>query len=751
MSDIKIKTIKLKTLLSHFKENKREDRKYCFIIGSGASKQSGIKTGGELVEQWIKKLDRDYGEDEVIAWMADANIQSDNLAPHYSTIYSKRFELDPKEGYYELEKLMEGKEPSCGYSVLAQVLANTQHNIVISTNFDSLMEDAMFIYTNKRPLVCGHESLTGFIKPIQTRPLIAKIHRDVLLGPKSSVQETELLETNWEKALSNIFKLYTPIVIGYGGNDGSLMGFLGKVDAIEGGIFWCYWAPGGLPDERIQNLVAKHSGYLIPVEGFDEMMVQLSSTLGYELLDKKIITIAGNRADNYRKQIEKIQKSKLSDETSKALDKTIKDSEQDWWIVGLKASKTKNADKKQQIYLEGLKKYPKSHELMAGYADFLSDVRKDHDSAEKYYKKALELSPDDSWVVGSYADFLSGVRKDHDNAEKYYKKALELSPDDGGAAGSYADFLSDVRKDRDNAEKYYKKALELSPDDGRAAGSYANFLYYVRKDYDNAEKYYKKALELSPDNGWVAGNYANFLSDVRKDHDNAEKYCKKAVELSPDDGGVAGSYANFLSDVRKDYDTAEKYYKKAVELSPDDSWVAGSYANFLYYVRKDYDNAEKYYEKAIKVSPDEGWVVGNYADFLSDVRKDHDNAKKYYKKSLTLLPDDTNGIGNYAKFLIEQKNFKKAEENIDKVFSLKPNNESLLVELWFYRYAIFPDKYKDAYENLIKLVKSGARSIGWNLKGVIKIAEKRGHKNVDTLKKLDAIITEDKPIDILDK
>ena len=90
-------------------------------------------------------------------------------------------------------------------------------------------------------------------------------------------------------------------------------------------------------------------------------------------------------------------------------------------------------------------------------------------------------------------------------------------------------------------------------------------------------------------------------------------------------------------------------------------------------------------------------------------------------------------------------------QDIDKAFSLKTEREDLLIELWFYRYAIFPDKNKDAYDNIIELIKAGARSIGWELKGVIKIAEKRGHGEIETLKKLDRIITEDESIDILEE
>ena len=56
MGKVSVKEIKLKTLLSHFSKDQREDKKFCFVLGSGASKQSGIPTGGELVKRWIRRI-----------------------------------------------------------------------------------------------------------------------------------------------------------------------------------------------------------------------------------------------------------------------------------------------------------------------------------------------------------------------------------------------------------------------------------------------------------------------------------------------------------------------------------------------------------------------------------------------------------------------------------------------------------------------------------------------------------------------
>ena len=104
-------------------------------------------------------------------------------------------------------------------------MATTSHKVAVTTNFDNLIADALSIYTRIFPLVCGHESLTGYIRPNLRRPLVAKIHRDLLLAPLSNPDEIAELPVEWAAALKKILDRFTPIVIGYGGNDGSLMGF----------------------------------------------------------------------------------------------------------------------------------------------------------------------------------------------------------------------------------------------------------------------------------------------------------------------------------------------------------------------------------------------------------------------------------------------------------------------------------------------------------------------------------------------
>jgi hypothetical protein len=290
------------------------DRPFCWVLGAGASYQSGIPTGSTLAMQWLKELHQreDFNNLPLEQWTTADNLgikgfDFKNAASFYPFIYQRRFRGFKEQGYAFLEDAMAGIEPSYGYSVLAQIMAKHKHKVAVTTNFDNLIADAISIYTDAFPLVCGHESLTGFIRPNSVRPVIAKIHRDLLFNPKSAPEDIEKLSPEWEEALKVIFENNTPIVLGYGGNDGSLMGFLEKLSPIKGGIFWCYRADSE-PDQKIHAIVEHHNGWLVPVLGFDELMLQIGEKLQLPNLIPELQMTHDKRRGEYQRQFEELNK-----------------------------------------------------------------------------------------------------------------------------------------------------------------------------------------------------------------------------------------------------------------------------------------------------------------------------------------------------------------------------------------------------------------------------------------------------------
>jgi tetratricopeptide (TPR) repeat protein len=442
------------------RHKKMSDRPFCWVLGSGASFQSGIPTGGTLAMQWLKELHEmeDFNNLPIEKWATAANLgikgfDFKKAANFYPFIYQRRFRDFREQGYAFLEDAMQEAEPSYGYCVLAQIMSSKQHKVAVTTNFDNLIADAISTYTHDYPLVCGHESLTGFIRPNLKRPVIAKIHRDLLLNPKSEPEEIEKLPTEWEAALQVIFDNNTPIVIGYGGNDGSLMGFFKKIAPIKGGIFWCYRV-GSEPDPKVHEIVERHHGRLVPILGFDELMLQLWEKLQLPSPIPDLQATHDKRKTEFQKQFEELNKKLKAPGETKAAEAELKEvrtaaaaaverltKEKDWWAWQLKADGEADPEKAEAIYREGLKDFPESAGLTGNFALFLHGISKDYDEVERLYRKALELNPKSVAYIGGLALLLHKVRKDYDEAERLYRKVLELDPKHTINTGNYATFM----------------------------------------------------------------------------------------------------------------------------------------------------------------------------------------------------------------------------------------------------------------------------------------------------------------------
>lgn len=460
------------------------DRRFCFILGAGASVQSGIPSGKDLVAKWLRELHvRENGSQKSLEeWATAENLgiagfEYDKASSFYPHVFERRFSDDPEVGYAFLENELSNKDPSYGYSVLAQILSGSRHQVVITPNFDNLVSDALAIYTRTFPLVCGHESLTRFVRPFSRRPLIAKIHRDLLLEPINSLQGTALLATAWKSPLTEIFKFYTPIVIGYGGNDGSLMDFLSSLDGIIGGMFWCFRV-GSEPEDKVNTLVQKHGGRLVPIVGFDEIMLQIQQLLGLPNLSSDIESRSKDRLAAYRKQFETLldkvrepgpdsQVEKAKEPVRKAAENATQriTKENNWWSWVLKARAESDPNKVESIYLEALKEFPDNPDLMSHFAIFLMETLKDQERAEKLFRRAMELNPN-AEMVGNLALFLTKAQQ-NEEAAKLYEKALEMNPNNPDNLANYAEFLETVLKKKDESLRLFRKAVELAPNDTR--------------------------------------------------------------------------------------------------------------------------------------------------------------------------------------------------------------------------------------------------------------------------------------------
>ncbi|HMV69126.1 MAG TPA: SIR2 family protein, partial [Myxococcota bacterium] len=401
-------------LVDHFRRlhDYMADRKFCFVLGAGASYRSGIPVGGQFVSRWLRELWGQEGHGQSFEdWATADNLQIPGFtvadaASFYPQVFVRRFGGDPQEGYAWLEGQMGQARPSFGYFVLARILTQTRHNIVITTNFDNLVAEALAMSGGGHPLVVGHESLAGFVSSSPRRAVIAKIHRDLLLAPVNDPHGTSHLPDDWATALRRILGAYTPLFIGYGGNDGSLMGFLDSLPPrhIPGQPVWCYWYRYA-PAPHIVALMEKHNGVLVPIRDFDELMMRLNDSLGFGLPIEPVTKRANEMIDRCRVETEAVlrrlqESAGEAPEARPAAEPTessasllaargsIERTDEPWAVV-LRARMTLDPERRRAVFNDGMRRFPGNAPLRAEYARFLADALREVPAAEALLREAL--------------------------------------------------------------------------------------------------------------------------------------------------------------------------------------------------------------------------------------------------------------------------------------------------------------------------------------------------------------------------
>ena len=408
----------------------------------------------------------------------------------------------------------------------------------------------------------------------------------------------------------------------------------------------------------------------------------------------------------------------------------------------------KDDDRAEMLYEQSITIDPKHTRNLGNFARFMMYIRKDYERAELLYEQAIEADPTNVRNLGSFAYFMH-TRKDYDRAETLYQQAIDADPTDAHLLGNFAYFMHYTRKDYDRAELLYEQSLAADPNHARNLGNFAVFMKNVRKDYDRAELLYEQSLAADPTNAHWLGNFAYFIHYTRKDYDRAELLYEQAVAADPNHARNLGNFANFMH-TRKDYDRAELLYAQAIEADPTNARNLGNFAVFMENVRKDYDRAEVLYEQSIAADPNHARNLGSFAIFLHLYRKDYLQARQLYHRALAIEPNETNNMGNLAQLYLLEGDKNQAKALIEQAFVLNPESIALKLELWFYRFAHFPEDYPQAVTEIMTLLETGERDEGWDFSGNIAQAEKDGHPNVALLQALADVITGKAELDSLD-
>jgi NAD-dependent SIR2 family protein deacetylase len=273
--------------------------RYAILLGAGCSVTSGVALASSMESHFKRMLFDCQNEYDTFEKFVSARPWHKEGQSDYGSLFEQALDLPPQRRDYLL-RCFKGAIPYWGYWYLANLLKANRINVVLTTNFDDLVEQACNTLGLKADVYSHEASIKGF-KFTSLKPSVIKLHGDFLHGNLCNTHtETSRLQDPVGSKVDQLAADFGLIVIGYSGRDFSVM------DAIERnlqddqafgyGVYWCVTDEKAVVP-RVQEFAEKYARFkLIKIDGFDEIMSLVHETYGLELPSDRFdqVTIVQN-------------------------------------------------------------------------------------------------------------------------------------------------------------------------------------------------------------------------------------------------------------------------------------------------------------------------------------------------------------------------------------------------------------------------------------------------------------------------
>jgi hypothetical protein len=251
------------------------------FLGAGASVESGGRTAHSVAVGISEQIYGRRPTSELIAeYTAQAKRQFsfENVLDTFGSRKSEQRRL--------LLQYFQQMKPSNGYRLLAEMLRfGYFNNIVLTTNFDTMLEDAFSNSTigDQRVSirVITGEDVTDELRAPNNEILLVKLHGDIGQGKQNTLKmtmaETAHLTRSCESLVARLYAEYGMAVIGYRAKDLGVQTSMMRSGPSHNGIYWIAKdVPNSEHDQAtLQLLSQSNSAGNIIAATFDEFMERL--------------------------------------------------------------------------------------------------------------------------------------------------------------------------------------------------------------------------------------------------------------------------------------------------------------------------------------------------------------------------------------------------------------------------------------------------------------------------------------------
>ncbi|MCZ2849809.1 SIR2 family protein [Modestobacter sp. VKM Ac-2978] len=267
---------------------------YALLLGSGVSTGASVPTGWGVVTELVRRIaaveDPESIEDaagDPEKWWHEHHGEPlgyssllESLAPTPAArqgLLADFFEPSDEERERGI------KTPSKGHLAIAELVKRGTVKVIITTNFDRLMEQALDAVGIAPQVIARPEAVNG-MKPLVHAPAtVIKVHGDYLdLGSRNTPSELDLYPDEWLTLLARVLDEYGLIVSGWSAEWDTALVRL--IESAPNRRYPMYWDARSGKSLNAQKLIAARSGQTVPATGADEMFSELFSAL--EALDR---------------------------------------------------------------------------------------------------------------------------------------------------------------------------------------------------------------------------------------------------------------------------------------------------------------------------------------------------------------------------------------------------------------------------------------------------------------------------------
>lgn len=699
----------------------RQEMSVTWFLGAGCSKSSGIPCADELARTWIADLKYvETGEEhDVDAWAARRFVGYDPDHPGrvYGEVLQALF-FTAQEQRRELQKHMKASEPGFGYATLAQLMAHPKWgqrcNYAITTNFDDLAAEALFVFSENRPRVLTAESLELHTVIAPNAPTLVKIFGDAHLPKPGPGKNRPELGVEAKGRLRDRIGETALVIAGYGGRDHSVIDLLEGLgsDQPEGGVYWINAEP---PEGALADWLETRGGVWVRHGDFDELMYDLRLAFG----------LGHPKIDRFERVLKKYeaQYQDLSTRSGFKLTSSTEGAPSPLGLTGgpaTAASGRRTVERKQIRFRESVMKLNQVRRQIADGTDGQPGDGIDPDALTQTERpKGLEAGLIDAAAKELQTTFSAIRTQSADTGASNYAgnpEVEELAIDDQSVAqpDQHGAALEQPRTPLPDPGGLMAGSPGLTP---RSPEVIARAIAAMsgRSDGRAAVDTETDPHEARDAAGGVGGGASPLMDGplpaeptgrLSEDHGAVGVSAfEKAIAGDDSDAVLRARFARFLAVAVGDLARAEEEFEHAMQLAPQNAAILRDYAVFALSQLHQSTRAERLLTRALTLDLRNPKTLICLAQFLLKARGDLDQAEDCLRLAVEVQPEHPRGLIAYAQFLDERRGRRdEAETLLRRAAEARPKNPAALAE-----YALFRAFKAQNLEGAVALLEDAAR------------------------------------------